>query len=140
MEEREFLSSASWWMPSLRDEPSRWAVHIPLAFWLIEAVKPKTIVQLGARPGDAYFAFCEAVLKLSLEARCFAIDTRNDQLEFMKVCAEVDRRLFQRDNLPHRDFSYLLSTQLDLVLESFADRTIDILHIHAMSDFETAFG
>ena len=139
MEEREFLSSASWWMPRLRGEPSRWAVHIPLAFWLIEAVKPKTIVQLGARPDDAYFAFCEAVEKLSLESRCFAIDTRNDQLEFMKVCAEVDRRLFQRDNLPHRDFSYLLSTQLDLALESFADRSIDILHIHAMSDFETAF-
>lgn len=57
------------WRPRfLADEPA--LDHLPLLFWLTEAVAPACIVDLGCRQGTAHLAFCQAVDKLGLEARC----------------------------------------------------------------------
>ena len=49
--------------------------HAPFGFWLVDALRPRTIVELGAHHGFSYFVFCQAVLRLQLRARCFAIDS-----------------------------------------------------------------
>ena len=138
MEENEILSNASFWLPRSQGQASRWAEHIPFAFWLVKAVKPATIVQLGARPGDAYFAFCEAVQRTAIGAQCRAVDTRKNEPGFMAVCEEVDRRLFENDNQPYRDFSVLISKPFEEAHACFTNLTIDLLHVHAPPDPETA--
>ena len=45
------------WRPNWL-EPSDWMEHIPFAFWLVEAHRPKIVVELGTRLGTSYFAFC----------------------------------------------------------------------------------
>ena len=53
---------------------SAWLEHAPFAFWLTAALRPRTVVELGVHRGFSYFAFCQAVRRLELDTRCFAVD------------------------------------------------------------------
>ena len=54
---------------------SAWYRHIPFAHWVVGASKSRTLVELGTLIGVSYSAFCEAVLRNVLEARCSDMDT-----------------------------------------------------------------
>ncbi|MFC7690678.1 hypothetical protein ACFQY5_14955 [Paeniroseomonas aquatica] len=62
------------WQPEHQAE-SAWHEHVPFAFWLIKALRPRSLVELGTHWGVSYAAFCQAVERLGLEARCFAVDS-----------------------------------------------------------------
>src|SRR6266581_7695039 len=54
---------------------SAWFEHAPFAFWLIDTLRPKVVVELGTHLGFSYFCFCQQVQKSNLPTRCFAVDT-----------------------------------------------------------------
>ena len=60
-------SKAMFWRPKYLCS-SDWLDHLPFAFWLMESIKPKIVVELGAASGAAYFAFCQALDKLNAPA------------------------------------------------------------------------
>src|ERR1700712_4795297 len=60
--------------PDRAVEPSPWLGHTPFALWLIEATKPRMVVELGVHTGNSYCAFLQAVDSLGLDTRCFGID------------------------------------------------------------------
>ena len=55
--------------------PSAWLEHIPFAYWLVGALRPRSIVELGTHWGVSYAAFCQAVERFGLPTRCHAVDT-----------------------------------------------------------------
>src|SRR3954468_5050409 len=55
--------------------PPSWAGHIPFAFWFVDALRPRTLVELGTHSGLSYSAFAQAVQTLGIETACYAIDT-----------------------------------------------------------------
>jgi hypothetical protein len=59
----------------LRIAPSAWMEHIPFGMFLIDILRPKTVVELGTHYGVSYCAFCQAVKELEIETRCYAVDT-----------------------------------------------------------------
>src|ERR1043165_6846732 len=74
-----FGSQAPYWTPDLINA-SAWLEHAPFAFWLVDALRPRMIVELGVHGGFSYSVFCQAVQRLHLSTRCYAIDTwRGDE-------------------------------------------------------------
>jgi GT2 family glycosyltransferase len=124
----EFVTSASFWSPN-RLVSSAWIEHAPFAFWLIDALRPRRVVELGVFRGLSYFAFCQAVAQLGLGAECFGIDTwRGD--EHGGFYGEEIFEGVNRHNADHYgDFSRLMRSAFDEVQPHFANNTIDLLHI-----------
>ena len=59
--------------PARLVEPSGWLAHVPFAMWLVGALKPRMIVELGVHTGNSYCAFLQAVHTLGLDTQCFGV-------------------------------------------------------------------
>lgn len=117
-------------------EQSAWLEHIPFAFWLMEAHRPEVLVELGTHYGVSYFAFCQAVDRLGLDTRCFAVDTwKGDEHSGL-----YDERVFEQvrghNDAQYSGFSRLVRSTFDEALKHFDDGSIDLLHIDGQHTFE----
>ncbi len=117
-------------------EPTGWIGHIPLAFWIIEVVKPSVFVELGTHSGNSYFAFCQSVQSNLLPTKCYAVDTweGDEHAGFYdnSVYTEVD----SYNKSKYSTFSRLLRMTFDNALLSFNDHSIDLLHIDGLHTYE----
>ncbi len=136
-----WLAPSSFWNPDYVCE-SAWHAHGPFAFWLIDALRPRTLVELGTHWGYSYFCFCQAIARLGYASKCFAIDTweGDEQAGF------YDEDVFEsveRHNANHyASFSRLVRTPFAEAVQYFADGSIDLLHIdgaHFYEDVKTDF-
>ena len=85
---RSVFSPISLSCPDRLVTPAAWAGHIPFAFWLIAAHRPRVLVELGTHTGNSYSAFTQAVQANRLDTRCFAVDTwRNAPETFIAIIA-----------------------------------------------------
>jgi hypothetical protein len=138
-----FLSddlAPAFWTPELQTEESRWWPHVPFAFWLVAAARPRSLVELGTDRGVSYAAFCEAARRLELDARFFAVDNwvedekageeRAGEKVFETFKAFHDRR--------YASFSQLVRAGFDAARDAFADGSIDLLHIDGSHDYDAA--
>jgi hypothetical protein len=137
-----FISAESFWLPDQLAD-SAWIEHAPFGFWIVEALRPKAIVELGVHNGFSYFVFCQAVKRLRLQTRCFAIDTFEGDEHAGFYGKDVYERVAKR-NRRYDGFSRLIPSTFDEACGQFADGSIDILHIdgcHTQEavrrDFET---
>src|SRR5947209_8300238 len=51
--------------------------HVPFAMWIIEAHRPRSIVELCVMAGNTYCGFLQAIRTLNLEANCLGLDLRD---------------------------------------------------------------
>src|SRR4051794_12616249 len=79
----QFVSVASF-QPVDKITESAWAEHTPFAFWLVDALKPRCLVELGVFHGFSYLVMCQAASRLSPRARCYGVDnwTGDDHVGF----------------------------------------------------------
>lgn len=123
------------WCPNYLVECA-WVEHIPFAFWLVEAHRPRVLVELGTHSGVSYFAFCQAADRLGLDTRCFAVATwrcdkrsgLHDERAFEKVKTHNEAR--------YSGFSRVVRSSFDDALKYFEDSTIDLLHIDGLHTLE----
>ena len=94
--------------------------HIPFAFWIVDALRPGCLVELGTQTGNSYAAFAQAVAVLRLATACYSIDTGNG--DFSEWRDYHDRHFSA--------FSSLIRAPSSEAVKQFADGTIDLLHIN----------
>ncbi len=126
----------TWLKPLRLALPNAWIGHIPLAYWLIEALKPSRLVELGTHSGNSYLAFLQAVDASKMSTQCFAVDTwRGD-----KHAGEYDDSVFDElsrfHNPRYQSFSRLVRSTFDEALPSFEDGSIDLLHIDGLHTYD----
>jgi hypothetical protein len=123
------------WIPE-REAPSAWTEHVPFAFWLVDVLRPATIVELGTHAGMSYSAMCQAVKALGLPARCFAVDTWKGDEHAGFYSEEVYRDLAAFHDPRYGAFSRLVRSTFDDALSHFEDASIDLLHIDGRHTYE----
>jgi GT2 family glycosyltransferase len=137
--ERGVLSSifrrSMFWTPE-RQATSAWIEHVPFAFWLVDVLRPRTIVELGTQNGVSYSAMCQGVKTLGLATSCFAIDTWKGD-EHAGFYSEDVYRNFEAFHGPrYSAFSQLIRSSFDEAVHYFEEGSIDLLHIDGMHSYE----
>lgn len=136
MQQADVPSEISFLLPEKLSFPPAWCGHIPFAMWLVENVRPQSIVELGVHSGNSYFAFCQAIKHLSIPCSCFAIDTwsGDSHAGYYEENIYDDVKAY---NLAHYSpFSTLMRMTFDQARTHFSDNSIDILHIDGLHSYE----
>ncbi len=115
---------------------SAWLGHIPFAFWIVEALRPKMIVELGTHTGCSYCAFCQAVHELEMSTSCYAVDTWEGDIHSGLYGEEVFQTLSAYHEPRYSAFSRLIRSTFDQALEHFPEGSIDLLHIDGLHTYE----
>ena len=129
------IDSSSFWRPDLI-EPSAWIEHAPFAFWLVSALEPSSLVELGTHHGCSYFAFCQAVERLGLNTRCHAVDTWKGDEHAGFYDEDVFNSVRKHNEKRYLAFSSLIRSTFDEALLHFTDSSIDLLHIDGRHFYE----
>lgn len=122
--------------PQRLGKPSGWWGHVPFAAWIVEAVRPQLLVELGTHHGVSYAAFCEAVQHAGLPTRCYAVDHWQGDAHAGVVGDEVHAELETFNRQRYAAFSELVRLPFDEALDRFEDGAIDLLHIDGFHTFE----
>jgi len=118
--------------PERIDITSAWIGHLPFAFWIIDAVRPDSLVELGTHGGVSYCAFCQAISHLELDTKAHAIDTWDGDSHTGDYPSETYIELKEYHDQRYSGFSDLVRTTFDNAAEKFADSSIDLLHIDGL--------
>lgn len=131
----EYISACSLWKPEYIPPSSAWIGHTPFAFWLIDKLRPRCLVELGTHMGGSYFAFCQAIQRLDLNTRAYAVDhwIGDDHAGFY---GEGVFEGVHRENGRYASFSTLLRKSFDDALPDIADGSVDLLHIDGRHSYE----
>ncbi|WP_354569143.1 class I SAM-dependent methyltransferase [Glaciihabitans sp. UYNi722] len=129
------FGSASFWEPR-HLAPSAWREHAPFGYWLISATRPRTIVELGTHNGFSFFVFAEAVKRLGLGTRLFAIDSwqGDDQAGFYGE--DVYQSVVRIASKDYADSTELIRSYFSDAVSRFEDGSIDLLHIDGRHGYE----
>ena len=131
-----YLSPSCFLMPDLLLPDSAWLEHAPFAFWLVDALRPKQIVELGCFSGFSYSVFCQAVQSLGLDTRCYAVDTWLGDEHSGFYGAEVFKAFNAYNEAHFSSFSQLIRSDFDEALQYFPEGSIDLLHIDGKHSYD----
>jgi hypothetical protein len=124
------------WTPELLGQVSAWWGHAPFAFWIIANSEPRLFVELGTHSGVSYAAFCEAVSRLRLATRCYAVDTWVGDPQAGTYDESVFSNLRDFHDQHYAAFSQLVRRTFDEANGDFADGTIDLLHVDGFHSYD----
>src|ERR1700720_3717292 len=141
---RSCLSVASFRQPGRIGPQPSWLGHAPFAFWLVEALEPRTLVEVGTHGGFSYFALCEAVQHCRIQTQCYAVDTWLGDEHAGFYSEDVYQDVKRHNDQQYAAFSTLVRSTFDEAVDHFNDGSIALLHIDGRHfyqdvkhDFET---
>lgn len=130
-----FLNFAPLQLPQLVTY-STWVTHVPFAFWLVEALKPKLLVELGTYAGVSFSAFCQQVARSGLSTMCYAVDTWQGDPQARYDGEVVYPKIARFTHEHYSSFAHLIRSTFDGALPLFRDGSIDLLHIDGFHSYE----
>jgi Methyltransferase domain len=131
-----FLGNAALDVPERLTTVASWHEHVPFAFWCIEMLRPRVLVELGTHRGDSYCAFCQAVDRHSPSTRCFAVDTWKGEAHSGVYGEDVFEELRAYHDRRFGRFSSLVRSTFDEAVSHFADGSIDLLHVDGLHTYD----
>jgi predicted O-methyltransferase YrrM len=133
-----YASSYSW-AESLFPERLKspwWIGHIPFAFELIGRMQPRTIVELGTYSGSSFAAFCQAVEASGGNGHVYGIDLWQGDVHMGSFDEELYQEMAQFAATRYPGIATLIRKDFNEAAASFADGSIDLLHIDGTHTYE----
>jgi O-antigen biosynthesis protein len=130
------LENAICRLPPRRLVLSAWSLHVPFGMYLVDLLRPASIVELGARKGVSYCAFCQSVMHLGLHTCCVAIDSWSGDAHTGVYGAEVLADLRRHHDPLYGEFSRLEQSTFADALARFRNGAIDLLHIDGLHTYD----
>lgn len=113
------------WRPNYATD-SPWLEHVPFAFWLAEAHRPCTVVEVGSGSPVLYFSFCQAFERLELEGSCVRI-SGHDPDDAKASAAHQESRAYNASQ--YSGFSRVEAGDIRAARHQFEDGSIDVMHV-----------
>lgn len=115
---------------------SAWTGHIPFAGWLVHALRPRVLVELGTHHGASYLAFCQAVAESNSQCRAYAVDTWAGDPHAGEYGEDVYAGLSDYHAAHYDAFSKLMRMTFDEAAPYFGASSIDLLHIDGLHTYD----
>ena len=114
-------SRAVFWQPRhLTASPN--LVHMPFLFWLVETLRPVSVVQIGLGDGVGFMGLCQAIDKLALDATVLGLDVAGqDKNSFAEKLGDTHAGLYgdfavlSKDE-PGRAARHMRNAEIDLLV------------------------
>jgi hypothetical protein len=119
---------------------SAWSEHVPFAFWLIEAFRPRTLVELGTYHGMSFLAFCQSIKANNTGTRAFAVDSWEGDSHAGTIPDRVHAELEALVKEHYPQIATLLRADFSDAVHRFADGSVDLLHIDGFHTYEAVGG
>ncbi|SDH47550.1 class I SAM-dependent methyltransferase [Microbacterium pygmaeum] len=130
-----WLTPAAYLIPA-HFPTSAWWTHAPFASWLVDALRPMVVVELGTHYGYSAFAFAEAGKRLDVPMTVYALDTwrgddhagfyEDDVFDYVRTTARED----------YADRVQLFRGYFSESRARFAKSSVDLLHIDGRHAYE----
>lgn len=130
-----WLSPPTYWIPP-HLPVSAWVTHAPFAAWLVDVLRPRSIVELGSHFGFSCFAFAEASKRLGIPNLVHAIDTweGDDHAGFYDDA--IYRYFAAIVESDYQDRVKMHRARFHDARGSFGPASVDLLHIDGRHGFE----
>lgn len=134
--QRRLSRPACFLAPNRVVHPPSWLGHLPFAFWIVDVLRPRTLVELGAHTGNSYSAFCQAADLFKTGSACYAVDTWEGDPQAGYYGDEIYNDLAAHHDPRYGSFSRLLRMTFDAAADHFAPGSIDLLHIDGLHTYD----
>src|SRR5699024_118683 len=119
---------------------SNWVDHMPFAYDIVAAVRPRRLVELGVFNGLSYFTFCQAMRELEVRGACFAVDNWVGERHNDFYDESVYESVKAHNDEHYADFSTLIRGEFKEALPRFENGSIDLVHIDGFHTYEAVKG
>lgn len=130
-----WLSAASYWTPP-RIVTSAWLEHAPFAYWLVDALRPRRVIELGTHFGFSFFVICEAAKRLGLPTEVYALDSWEGDHQAGFYDDQVFESVVETVTADYPDQGHTVRGYFGDSRPKFADDSVDLLHIDGRHRYE----
>ncbi len=115
---------------------STWVDHLPFAYDLVTAIRPKMVVELGVYNGLSFFTFCQAMMENDIDGVAYGIDCWEGDAHTDAYDDSIYQDVSAHAREHYRGITYLLKMFFNEALQHFDDESIDLLHIDGLHTYE----
>ncbi len=135
-------ASFVWYDPILEETPDHlagsdsWAGHIPFAFYLIAALRPAHLAELGVFAGNSLFAFAQAARKLEHPIRISGVDAWESDPHSGGYDGATVYQWVQAQQARYPEMVTLYKSFFDQARPNFSAGSLDVLHIDGYHHYD----
>lgn len=118
--------------------PAGFLTHVPFAMFLVDVVRPRVIVKLGAREGAIFSAYAQAINELELKSICYGVDDWTEPVPNEILSGYENDTLQSHHAFLYSDVSRLIAGPPENVIGNFENGTIDLLHLSGDQTYSSA--
>ncbi|GAB5452696.1 MAG: class I SAM-dependent methyltransferase [Halioglobus sp.] len=115
---------------------STWVDHLCFAYDLVEALRPKIIVELGVYNGLSFFTFCQSMMENGIDGVAYGVDCWEGDEHTDAYDDSIYNDVSEHARAYYRGMTYLMRMYFNEALQHFEEDSVDLLHIDGLHTYD----